>query len=75
MITSYRQELVEGGSPAVGFEAVAAETFVDAIEQAGAREEAKALRERYLDFAGVDRALFEVIDGGQSVPLRIKRAA
>jgi hypothetical protein len=75
MIASYGQELVEGGSPAVGFEAVATETFVDAIEQAGAREEAKALRERYLDFACVDRALFEVIDGGQSTSRRIKRAA
>lgn len=75
MITSYRQELIEGGSPAVGFEAVTTETFIDAIEQAGARAEATALRERYVDFTPVDRSLFEVIQGGSTSPRRIKLAA
>lgn len=64
MIASYRQELVEGGSPAVGFESATTEAFIDAVEQAGAQREAKALRERYFDFARVDRTLFDVIEGG-----------
>lgn len=73
MIASYRQELVEGGAPAVGFVSVTTEAFIDAVEQAGAQGEAKALRERYFDFAPVDRALFEIIPS--SKPISIKRAA
>jgi len=72
MIASYHQELVEG-APAVGFEAVPTEMFIDAVEHAGAQGEAKALRERYFDFARVDRALFEIIPS--STPIAIERAA
>ena len=75
MIASYRRELIEGGSPAVAFESVTTEVFVDAIEQAGAQKEATALRERYVDFSPVDRSLFEVIQGGSTSPRRINLAA
>ena len=74
-VTRYREQLAESSSSAAGFAAVSIEAIIDAIERAGAVATAQALRERYFDFTRVDRALFQVISGGQEATEPVRAAA
>jgi hypothetical protein len=74
-IERYGQELTDPASDAPGFARMSIETIIDAIGSEGAATTAKALRDRYFDFAHVDRALFQVVSGVKRELPRLKAAA
>jgi len=74
-IERYRQQLNPIEAATLTFADVAVETMVDAMAAEGMVQEAELLRDRYLDFSAVDRALFQIIRGGQDARESPRQAA